>query len=335
MKNLFNGDWRVLSTDSDWDLFSALSEMEKREWCFIHNRRTPWQTLVRFYKKESNIVVGYCVMEWYFSKNRFFVKRTFRTVCTVTPTRVFKTSDASNIIARFFGLRDEYSTAELDSRNIRRVLTKGPAAYVKPEPKCYNGILLSDLKYFTTSAERMLERLKENDADFEHLMRDMLQQAKALNVQIKSEWSDRKIRDKHSDWSEEIAKIKAKNCSETPIWDDLPKLPQGVTFINSEKECANEGFKMHHCLYSNYYNTIAHKKYIALHVAEQNPYTIGMRVVYNYNNDIIDIRLDQAYGIYNRQLNEREKRDVDRLVSIVKEHYILPSNNNYLIPGIE
>lgn len=322
MDNIFNGEWRVLGTSTNWEKFSALSDTEKREWHFIHGHTLPYQTLLRFYKKESNLVVGYTSCEWRFNKNRFYIKRTFTTICTVTPKRVFKTPDAGRILARFFGIIGE--GVRLDSHNIRRVLTKGPKAYVPPAPVTYNRILLADLKYFTTSAEVMLERLKQNDTNFEIIVCDMLDQAKALNRKIKSEWSDRKIRDKHSDWSEEITKIKAKNCSETPIWTRTPELPEGVTFINSEKECAQEGFNMHHCLYSNYYRSIALKGYIALHVAGQNPYTIGMRVKYNQNNDIIDIILDQAFGVHNRRLKEDETREVDILVNLVRDYYIVP-----------
>jgi hypothetical protein len=324
MDNIFNGEWRVLGTSSNWEKFSALSDTEKREWHFIKGKSLPYQSLLRFYKKESNLVVGHSYWEWKFSNNRFYIKRKFTTVCTVTPKRVFKIPNAGHILAMFFKIRDKHGAAKLDARNIRRVLTKGPDAYVPPTPVTYNRILLADLKYFTTSAEVMLERLKRNGVDFEVLVHDMLYQAKALNIKIKSEWSDRKLRDKHSDWTEEISKIKAKDCSETPIWLNTPKLPEGVTFINSEKECAQEGFNMHHCLYSNYFYSIASKKYIALHVAGQNPYTIGMRVEYDRNDDIIDIKLDQAFGVHNRRLYANENEEAFHLVNLVRDYYIVP-----------
>ena len=101
-------------------------------------------------------------------------------------------------------------------------------------------------------------------------------------------------------WTEDIHKIKCRNCSDAPIWsiDYTIELPKNVELLNSEMRIAEEGQKMHHCIYAIYNNALITKKYIAFHV---NDFTVMFTVDRNKG-----ISFNQAYKAWNKSLSEEE-----------------------------
>jgi hypothetical protein len=318
--------WVLLGSDHTFQAFLDMSDEEKRLHYFIDDKSLPSRDLIRIYKKGDNIVVGLREECWHFARKKFFIKRKFQTLATVTPKRVFRESRLDAILVQHFGL--EWCTY-LDAKNVRNILTKGKEGFVKPKPKMINGVVpIALIKSYTSDPNAMITRVETWNDDMCFLFRDMLTQAAGLNRIIKSEWSDRKIKDKHNDWSEEIGKLKARNCSYDPVYDKVPTLPKGVTFINSERQCADEGFSMHHCLYSNYWSKIKSKKYIALHVEHpEGKFTVGMRDerVYNLDGEYtgkITYVFEQAFGVYNKTLTEDQMKYAKDLAEIVQNFYV-------------
>lgn len=317
--------WVLLGSDRTFQAFLEMSDEEKRIHYFIDCKSLPDRTLIRIYKKNDNIVVGLREESWHFARKKFYVRRKFQTLATVTPKRVFRESRLDSILVQHFGLAWGIS---LDAKNVRNLLTKGKEGFVKPKPKTIRDIVSIPLiEHYTSDPSAIITRVKTWDDSMCYLFRDMLMQAAGLNRIIKSEWSDRKIKDKHNDWSEEIGKIKARNCSYDPVYDKIPRLPKGVTFINSERQCADEGFSMHHCLYSNYWSRIKSKNYTALHVEHpEGKFTVGMCAERIYNldgedTDRITYVFDQAFGVHNKTLTDEQMKYAKSLAQIVQDFY--------------
>ena len=150
--------------------------------------------------------------------------------------------------------------------------------------------------------------MPENDE-----LRDLLYQAKKLNRIVKTSWSPRRIHDEHMKWTEEIHQLKTRNCSTEPIWEKCIKLPEGVTLLNSEKEIANEGSNMHHCIYTNYCGALKNKRMIAFHVVNKDgDFTCSFRIKDN------QIEFDQAYKAWNKRLTDFEMELAQSL-----KHYVI------------
>lgn len=126
-------------------------------------------------------------------------------------------------------------------------------------------------------------------------------------------WSSRRIHDEHMKWTEEIHQLKTRNCSTELIWEKSVKLPKGVILLNSEKEIANEGSSMHHCIYTNYCNALKNKRMIAFHVINKDgDFTCSFHLRNN------QIEFDQAYKAWNKRLTNDEMELAQSL-----KHYVI------------
>lgn len=145
-------------------------------------------------------------------------------------------------------------------------------------------------------------------------LKDLFDQVRILNRKIKMSWSNRKIHDMHMRWTEEIQIIKMRNCSESPIWDITPELPHNVELLNSEKRIAEEGAKMHHCIYTNYLYHLEGKNAIAFHVYGDNPYTVMFTKSYKD-----EWTFNQAYHAWNKPLTEEKMNEAMSLLTYALE----------------
>ena len=203
---------------------------------------------------------------------------------------------------------------------LRQIVKKGKSAYddylIKHdnEIKCLkNGFSYEDLKIFTDNPNLFMEKMFSLPGQECYELKDLFYQAKQLNRVIKMSWSPRRIHDEHMKWTEEIHQLKTRNCSTEPIWEKCIKLPEGVTLLNSEKEIANEGSNMHHCIYTNYYNSLKNKRMIAFHVANKDEdFTCSFRLRNN------QIEFDQAYKAWNKRLTDSEMEFAQSL-----KHYVI------------
>lgn len=314
--SIFTDGWLVSSESEHFASFSELSSTEKRIQHLIDDIRLPYRQMYRIYQKDKNIVIAIKELQWKFAKNRFFIKTTFDTLATITPTRVYSTKvdSAAHFVCKHLGFTPDI---HINKILFRQIIKKGKEAYdeylIKHSDKLFcqrYGFSWDDITTYTDNPQLFLERIKQFETTE---LRDLLYQAKKLNRIVKMSWSPRRIHDEHMKWTEEIHQLKTRNCSTEPIWEKSVKLPKGVILLNSEKEIANEGSSMHHCIYTNYYGHLKNKRMIAFHVAnEDGDFTCSFRFIGN------QIEFDQAYKAWNKRLTDDEMEIAQSL-----KHYVI------------
>lgn len=311
--NIITDGWVTLSEHPQFNDFSNMSNEDKRIYHLIDELMLPSKLLIRIYQKEHNIVVAIRDVEWKFFKNRFFTHSKFETLCTVTPKRVYcsDVQRTGRLLCQHFGYQlKQHMTKPL----LRKILKNGAevckelSEYVKPFPY---GLHPEDVKIFTDNSRVFYERIGNN-----HELYDLYSQAKKLNKVIKMSWSDRKIHDKHMKWTEEIHRIKCRNCSEDPIWENVLALPENVELLNSERRIADEGLNMHHCIFTNYGHTLKSKSGIAFHVHSENPFTVMFSHMYDHS-----IKFSQAYHAWNKVLTDEEMAFAKSLQGFAEQMY--------------
>lgn len=314
--SIFTDGWLVSNESEHFASFSELSNAEKRIQHLIDDIHLPYRQMYRIYQKDKNIVIAIKELQWKFAKNRFFIKTTFDTLATITPTRVYSTKvdSAAYFVCKHLGFEPHI---HINRILLRQIIKKGKEAYddylIKHEEEIYchrYGCKWDDIVTYSDNPKLFLERAKmpENDE-----LRDLLYQAKKLNRIVKTSWSSRRIHDEHMKWTEEIHQLKTRNCSTEPIWEKSVKLPKGVILLNSEKEIANEGSSMHHCIYANYCGHLKNKRMIAFHVINENgDFTCSFRLRDN------QIEFDQAYKAWNKRLTNDEMEIAQSL-----KHYVI------------
>lgn len=298
-------NWEILHSSDDFETFNELSDIEKRIHYLVDNKGLPYRTLIKIYYKENNLIIAYKHLSWVFMRNRFFIRPSYKTLATVTPKRIYcnDIEHTCNILIDFFKLKSEYLPH--NRAMLRAILQDKYEEYCK-ENALIIGYSKETIGLFVDDVETFKKRLGYIE------LRDLFDQARILNRKIKMSWSDRKIHDLHMKWTEEIQAFKTRNCSEDPIWKNVPELPHGVELLNSEKRIAEEGTKMHHCIFTNYLNPLKHKNAIAFHIHGNNPYTVMFARNWKY-----DWSFNQAYHAWNRPLTEEETSEAKSLLTYV------------------
>ena len=311
-------DWEILHSSNNFETFNDLPDVEKRIYYLIDHKNLPYRNLVKIYYKENNLIVAYKHSKWVFMRNKFFIKSDYKTLATVTPKRIYcdDIANACNILIAFFKLEQEYLPC---NRAMLRAILQGKYKEYCKENALINGYSRKTIKLFVDDVEAFKKRLGYVE------LRDLFDQARVLNRKIKMSWSDRKIHDVHMKWTEEIQAYKTRNCSEDPIWKNIPELPHGVELLNSEKRIAEEGTKMHHCIYTNYKYYLEYRGAIAFHVHGGDPYTVMF-----YKNHKNEWFFNQAYHAWNKPLSQEETNEAMSLLT-----YALEIDNSNKVLGSE
>lgn len=164
-----------------------------------------------------------------------------------------------------------------------------------------------------TCFEPLYQRI-DDDYRYQRMFRDMIERAYALEEHINLMWSDKRLDEEHTDWSRRLMKLSISTKSEESVWsqdivDDLAAF--GLLLRNTEQEVFEEGYLMHHCVYTNYWNRIQRKDYIALSMQlEDGPVTIGLARK-SYRQEGIGFYLDQVYHKYDKPLSSDELKVVE------------------------
>lgn len=300
-------DWEILHTSDNFETFNELSDIEKRIHYLVDNKGLPYRTLIKIYYKENNLVIAYKHLNWVFMRNRFFIKSDYKTLATITPKRIYcdDITNTCNTLIDFFKLKRDILP---HNRAMLRAILNGKYEEYCKENALIIGYSKETIKLFVDDVEIFKKRLGYIE------LRDLFDQARILNRKIKMSWSDRKIHDMHMKWTEEIQAFKTRNCSDDLIWKNIPELPHGVELLNSERRIAEEGTKMHHCIFTNYLNPLKHKNAIAFHVYGNNPYTVMF-----YKDHRNEWRFNQAYHAWNKSLTEEEMNEAMSLIEHVSK----------------
>lgn len=140
-------------------------------------------------------------------------------------------------------------------------------------------------------------------------IRDLIRQAKALGRKIDCAWSPTRLKELHTQWTADLMLLEIESFEDEKIeWPNV-KLPNNFELLDSKRKVFIEGTLMHHCIYTNYWNLIRKKEYMALHVKdnEGNEATVGLRV----NGKV---HLDDVCAKYNRSPSLSIINMADRLV---------------------
>lgn len=291
-------NWKTIEKGMHFEEFSKMPENEKRIYHLIDDIQLPYKKEVALYDKGNNKVLAYRMTQWYFMRNRYFTKSKMTVVATITPTRIYADDInwAGNCLCKYLGINNWHIYSK---RVLRDILKRGEAAmndYIEAQRERMNfPISAWEMEYYTEGLNpfKFKERYLAN-IEF----RDLFKQAIQLDRKIKLSWSDRKVHDIHMKWTEEIHKIKCRNCSRNPIWKKVPKLPEGVELLNSEMRIAEEGQKMHHCIYAVYNSSLITRRCMAFHV---NDFTVMFSIDRDRN-----ISFNQAYKAWNKPLSKEE-----------------------------
>lgn len=315
--SILTDGWVVSSESDHFASFSELSYEDKRIQYLIDDVCLPHRLMYRIYQKDKNIVIAIKELQWKFAKNIFFIKTTFDTLATITPTRVYSTNinSAAYFVCKHLGFEPHI---RINKILFRQIVKKGKPAYdeylIKHEEEIYchrYGCSWDDIVTYSDDPKLFLELAKKPE---NNELRDLLYQAKKLNRIVKTSWSPRRIHDEHIKWTEEIHQLKTRNCSEEPIWEKCPKLPKEVILLNSERAIADEGSSMHHCIYTNYCTRLKEQRMVAFHVIGGNgDFTCSFNI---HNNNV---SFDQAHKAWNKQLLDSELQFAQSLKDYVVE----------------
>lgn len=291
--------WKCTGADRHFEEFSKMSEKEKRIFHLIDEMQLPYKREIALYDKGNNKVLAHKITQWYFIHNKYFTKSKMVVVATITPTKIY-TDDinwAGRCLCQYLGI-DSWHI--YNKRILRDILKRGEAAmndYIVAQREKMNfPIPTWDINYYCEGDTLKFKERYLANIEF----RDLFKQAAQLDRKIKLSWSDRKVHDIHMKWTEDIHKIKCRNCSKELIWDTdyTIELPSNVELLNSEMRIAEEGQKMHHCIYAVYSGALIAKRCIAFHV---NDFT----VMFSIDRDN-DISFNQAYKAWNKSLSKEE-----------------------------
>ena len=293
-------DWKIVDISEHFKKFSEMSEDEKRIYHLIDDMQLPYKKEVALSHKGKNKVLVHKITQWYFMRNRYFTKSKMTVVATITPTKIYADDInwAGRCLCKYLGI-DSWHV--YNKRILRDILKRGKVAmddYVAAQrERMYFPVSAWEIECYCEDPDyfKFKERYLANTE-----FRDLFKQAAQLNRKIKLSWSDRKVHDIHMKWTEDINEIKCRNCSDKPIWsiDYTVELPENVELLNSEKRIAEEGRKMHHCIYAVYNSSLITKKCIAFHV---NDFTVMFSI--DRNNNVL---FNQAYKAWNKPLAEEE-----------------------------
>ncbi len=150
----------------------------------------------------------------------------------------------------------------------------------------------------------------EDKNDMLRINKDLVQQAKALNRKFDLTWSKSRLETEHQNWTRELMSMEINMIEDYKVeWPKI-KLPDNMELLASKRRVFEEGNKMRHCIFTNYWEQIKAKKYLALHVVddEGNEATAGIRI------GRTRIQLDDVLSKRNEPASEKIIKDVNKLL---------------------
>jgi len=150
---------------------------------------------------------------------------------------------------------------------------------------------------FVKDINHVLEYL-ENHSYFQHPIGDIVEQAKILNKKIDFKWSIRRFEEEHAIWTKEIMALELDNLEDELIEYPEFSIPREFELLASKRRIFQEGTLMHHCIYTNYYNSIKKKTYLAFHIVLN-----GEEATLGCIANSTGITLNQLYQKYDRPVS--------------------------------
>ena len=165
-----------------------------------------------------------------------------------------------------------------------------------------------------------IEKMLDDNKIFTYIESDLTKQALILGRKIDFKWSDKRMRAEHEAWTKEIMDMEGENIDDTPLpLREFPLL-DGMTLLNSQKKVWLEGKIMHHCVYTNYWQSIKNNSYLAYHIEMGDEVaTLGVN---SYGGNIT---FNQLYSTYNSKVSENLHNKVNTWIESINQQLKLKS----------
>lgn len=155
------------------------------------------------------------------------------------------------------------------------------------------GVSIFDLRDFTKNVSDSIEVLsKTQDLS---LYTDLVRSAIKLNQVVDLTWSLKRIEEEHQKQTELLMRNEIASKEKVPIYEHVFG-NKDIKMLNTEVDVFMEGFRMHHCLYTCYYNSIKDHNFIAFHMTYPEDCTFSVRFDRNSNR----MHFDQIQCKYNK-----------------------------------
>lgn len=211
---------------------------------------------------------------------------------------------------------------EISWRNMKRYCELKPFEYIS----------LLDLKDFTKNINDSI-RIYCDSKDKKQIYYDLLNSAVKLGETVDFTWSAKRIEEEHLRQTRKLMEIEIAKKDQTPIYKNLFETPDNIHILNTEREIYREGKNMHHCIYTNYYNSIKNHRYIAFHMNSPQDCTFSVKI--NDGN----VLFDQIYLKYDKSVEpstrvialefiEKHTKDIQKMFEEIIPKEI---QNNYTI----
>lgn len=170
-----------------------------------------------------------------------------------------------------------------------------------------------DLYLFTKDINNSLRAIKKeiekNTTDNNlSLLKDLLLDAIKLDKKVDFSWSEKRMNQEHLNMTRELMEEELREKEAISLYDETIKKgieTTDIKLLSSEKEVFLEGKMMGHCVYTNYFNRINKKQYLAFHMHSPEECTIGIRV-----NQKGEPEFDQVYLSHNRRVADETREKV-------------------------
>lgn len=195
-------------------------------------------------------------------------------------------------------IKSQLHTSNITWKNIRNLLAHDAQAY-----GIFNFQLIRIIDKWVINPNEFIVKLIDNTNNFSKILdyRDYLYQLVVLRQRSNiAKWSYKRFLLEHEKNTMALMEGELEQKSKSIIFDNEINsyLPKNITcsFINSEYLAFKESQLMHHCLYTNYWNSIEALKYFAISINDEHlgRYTVGITT--NYKNEFI---IDQIRGVRN------------------------------------
>lgn len=141
-----------------------------------------------------------------------------------------------------------------------------------------------------------------------NLFYDMLKEAMALNVKINPKWSLNRMKEEHKKMTDELMKKDLEGKEQVNLYGESPHFDYPCKLLSTESEVFMEGFEMHHCVYTCYWNRIKEHDYLAFAFYTPERFTLGL------NQKDGEWVYDQAYLKYDKQISEESKALIEKFL---------------------
>ncbi len=160
---------------------------------------------------------------------------------------------------------------------------------------------IADIRDFTTDINAALLLLLDGDRETQSLFRDLIGDAIDLDKKINPKWSIKRMRQEHQDNIKVILERQLDAESDKSIYlESLDITFRGYRFqaIDNPRRALLESRTMHNCVFYNYWQKAAQRKYILFHMSSgTEDMSLGFHIETQGGQP--QVRFDQIHTIHN------------------------------------